>query len=296
MNVVRRIAACAALVAACAAPPSPSAAPPSAVPDPVSGTFLALAGDRGAETLTAIEAATGETRPVDLPPGGARGLASGWAPVVAVVADRGSVVVGRPVGPAVAWERLEVAVGDAVGAAVSPDGRQLAVTIMAPERRRPFEFVLLDLAGRSTHRVEVDADLDGLPFWVDGSTVGVPTTDGDRREYLMIGTGADPVRRQRTALADLSRSADGTRFADGWGVYDRSIFEAVPGPPIAETGIEAYASAALDRSGRVLAVVLSDDDGEATAIVVHAQARGWNEVARFAVRGGAKRAFVTWMP
>jgi hypothetical protein len=300
VSFLRRLVACAALVAACAAPPTPPPGPTTPPGPP--RALLVQAGDAGRETLTVIDVPTAGLTPVALPPGGSRVLARGWAPVVSAAQAGSSVAVGRIAGGTVAWEVVDLgaaAPGEVVGVAVSPDGSRLAAAFAATDPRRPYDVVTLDVASRERSIVRVDAELDGSPVWIDDRRVAVPTLGrGDVRTFTIIDVENGSQATQDTELADLTRSADGTRFATGAAIYGPRIFElADPAPALIATigAVEGHGSAALDRTGTLLAVVLEDESGDATAIQLYAEAAGWNEEARFAIPGGAKRAFVTWL-
>ena len=48
-------------------------------------------------------------------------------------------------------------------------------------------------------------------------------------------------------------------------------------------------------SGRELAIVVADLDGDAASIRILAAAEGWHEIARFGLPSGANRAVVSWL-
>ncbi len=158
---------------------------------------------------------------------------------------------------------------------------------------------MVEIRSRRTSVVRVAAELDGIPVWVDNRRVAIPTIGpGDVRVLTIVDFQDGSQDTHPTQLADMTRSADGTRFATATAIYGPAIFElADPSAAlIAHTGVvDNHGSVALDRRGARLAVVLEDDDGAAIAIGIYSEASGWNEEARFAIPGGAKRAFVTWL-
>lgn len=301
MSNLRRLAAYAAILAACAAPPTQ---PPSPT-EPVALTpaILVQAGEPGLETLTVIDLRSGASTSIEGPAGGIHLLAPGWASRYAVAQAGPSVALGSPAGDAaVAWEIIDLgtaAPGVVVGSAVSPDGSRLVAALAAADPRRPYDVVTVEIGSRRTSAVRVAAELDGIPTWVDDHRVAIPTIGPGHVRVLTIVDVDDGSQGTRpTELADLTRSADGARFATATAIYGPTIFElANPSAAvIAHTGVvDNHGSVALDRNGGRLAVVLEDEDGDAIAVGVYSEAIGWNEEARFAIPGGAKRAVVTWL-
>lgn len=296
---VRRIAACVALVAACAAPPNPM--PPDSSPtasptsSPQQAALVVQAGDVGAEVLVLLDPATGAVANLAPPPGGLGLLAPGWGPRVAVTGRAGSVALGAVSGPGVTWQSIALR-GEVRAAALSPGGGHVAAVVAAGEQRAPFEIVVVDLADGSAARVEVAAELDGAPVWLDDRAVAVPTIEsGDERRLTTFNLETEATESRASQLVDLTRSAHGTRFASGHTIYEGSILDGAQ--PVAEVAPEVgFGSIALDGSGTRLAVIVVDDNGDATAIAVHDEARGWQQTARFGIPGASKRAFVAWVP
>jgi hypothetical protein len=298
---LRRLAAYAVILAACAA--SPTQPPSPTRPVELAPAILVQAGEPGLETLTVIDLPSGASTPIGVPVGGIHLLGPGWAPRFAVAQAGASVAIGSPGRDGeVAWEIIDLgtaAPGVVVGSAVSPDGGRLVAALSAADPRRPYDVVTVDIESRRTSDVRVSAELEGIPIWVDDHRVAIPTIGpGHVRALTIVNVDDGSQISQPTELADMTRSADGSRFATATAIYGPTIFElAEPSAAlIAHTGVvDNHGSVALDRGGARLAVVLEDEDGDATAIAIYSEAAGWNEEARFAIPGGAKRAFVTWL-
>jgi hypothetical protein len=313
-RVLRAVLGVLAALAGCLGGP-PTSLPPSAPAPTGAERLVALAGSVGAMSLVAPGRGSGG----GLVPVKATGLPldaawlSGSGSELLVTTLGGEVLLNQ--GPGLsAWvpapgdlgggHRLR-AFGTLEPAPPAPvaGGRTPRVAVVEgdPGSGGPGRLVIETAAGVVVGQFSLGSVPESAPCWLpDGRVAVVVRDDRDQPTVRLldptsgrIGPASGPAVRSIAVAGGIvaTLGADGAARAGPITSWPAGGLL----PVVAGVDGEVVLQAQPSPSGKELAIVVADVDGDAGSIRVLAAAGGWHEIARFGLPSGANRAVVSWL-
>jgi hypothetical protein len=209
---------------------------------------------------------------------------------------------------------------------LAADGTRAAFVAARYGSNGPFDVVVVALLGAAARAIRVARPAEGAPpAWVGDRLIVLTRERGDAPGVTLLdpatGSTADGPGPASGSwppgasggwtgrIAGLSRSADGSTVAvassaDG-PIEIRGAADWLAGRPTGADLVEldpapdrstSFAWLAASPDGRRLAVVRTDEAGDAAAAEVYAADVGWERTTRIALPPGADRAVVAWLP
>jgi hypothetical protein len=178
---------------------------------------------------------------------------------------------------------------------------RVAVVEGDPGLGGPGRLVIETAAGVVVGQVSLASVPESAPGWLPDGRVAVVVRDGRDQPTVRL---ADPTsgRISLTSGAAVRSIAIAGGIIATIGVDGAARAGPVtswpaggPLPVVAGGDGEVVLQAQPSPSGRELAVVVADVDGDAGSIRILAAAAGWHEIARFGLPSGANRAVVSWL-
>ncbi|HEY0443773.1 MAG TPA: hypothetical protein VGC90_06100 [Candidatus Limnocylindrales bacterium] len=274
--------------------------------------LVILAGEVGAATLTAYDAA-GSPRPLAMPGTQTAWISAGRRGTLLSTASDGTLRVSNTVRTdrQPTWTRVagpdEKPPADAplYFAEWAPSGDRFAALATSFGDPTPHAslFLVNPIVATSLIIPIAAVPLPAPPSWVDDDRVAVVTTLGVTVVDTRTGDAAAVLTGPLSDAALVDVAADGSRVAlvhhDGRAIEIRGRDEwlSCSGQPEATISAEGTIGAVtLDRRAERLAVAWDGGTGGPGTVVVFTRATGWREAARIRLEGNGSRAAVAWLP
>jgi hypothetical protein len=178
---------------------------------------------------------------------------------------------------------------------------RVAVIEGDPGAGGPGRLVIETAAGVVVGQVSLASAPESAPGWLPDGRVAVVVRDGRDQPTVRL---VDPTsgRISPTSGAAVRSIAIAGGIVATIGVDGAARAGPVtswpaggPLPVVAGGDGKVVLQAQPSPSGRELAIVVADLDGDAASIRILAAAEGWHEIARFGLPSGANRAVVSWL-